>query len=376
MNMRMIVAGLCGGCLTVGMSAHADTPLTNETNAVVAAVQTNGTNAVAEAVDEAIVLTPKERVERRLQEFAKKKGDGFAYGVLNKKVDEIYYAAISPVFSLGTNDTIATVSQRAFNRAFTGILLRRAMATFAYSASFDSSDGGVAGGIITEIGDDEIWSGILQTAEFPMPGMSVVQIYQAVSADGELVVGVIVKADSPRDEVARCAAKGVRPSVPHKKGIPYKKLLEIPDDRLALMFGTVFYYNENGEPELMSFGHQGISATSDSKARTKAFAHAETEAQDSLSTFLTGVVQAKITRKLAAFGTDLMIDNLSISWVISSRANLRGGETVMRKILKPSTGEEIAFVAIRLPVWSFPEEKPEQKAEPTKTAEADKKYDF
>lgn len=155
-----------------------------------------------------------------LQEFAKKKGDGFKYGVVNEKTDEIYYAAISPAFSLGTNDTIATVSQMAFNRAFTGILLRRAMATFAYSASFDSSDGGVAGGIITVIGD-ETRSGV-QRADFPVPGMSVVKTCLAVSEGGNLAVGVIVKADLPRDEVARCAAEGVRPSVPRKEGIPYK----------------------------------------------------------------------------------------------------------------------------------------------------------
>lgn len=355
----------------MGISAYADVSPTNETNAAVAAVSTNGTNAVAEAVDEMSALTPKEQVERCLLEFAKSKGDGFKYGVLNEKADEIYYAAISPVFSVGTNDTRATVRQMAFNRAFTGILLRRAMATFAYSASFDSPDGGVAGGILTE---DDPGVSAAERIEFPVPGMSAEKTCVCVSADGKLVVGVIVKADSPRDDVACRAAEGVRPSIERKEGVPFKKLLDVTDDQLAMKFGTAFYYNEKGEPELMSFGHWSIGAAPDSNSRAKceakAFAQAEAAAQDSLSTFLSGVVSARIMRDKGLFGKQ------TASWTFSSRARSRGVQLVARKVLRLSTGEEEAFVALRLPVWSFPKERPEQKAEPAKAGTTDKQYDY
>lgn len=56
------------------------------------------------------------------------------------------------------------------------------------------------------------------------------------------------------------------------------------------------------------------------ECEAKAFAHAEAEAQDSLSTFLTGVVQFRSTSELTAFGKDPTAQQF-MSWTLSSRVS-------------------------------------------------------
>lgn len=354
--------------MTVGMSAHADTPLTNETNAVVAAVQTNGTNAVAEAVDEAIVLTPKERVERRLQEFAKKKGDGFAYGDWNEKTGEIYFSNVICFEAPLTNQAFMIKRSNALVLSLNSIV--RDYAQHIHTR-------------VEERSDVPYGNTMLNTWEYKteanVSGLAVGFVCEAVAKDGTAAVGIVAKAPSPIIyEVVRCANEGVRPNIPSQPGIPYKKIVSDTDERLAALgVGPRFYYNENGLPEVMAIGQSPVSCSEERNGqemrREMALKRAENDANQWLSQFLAGEL---VGSKRDEFSVDGLHAKFISDFKITARASMRGRIVATKKIIRHATGHEIAFVVIRLPVWSFPEEKPEQKTTPAKTAEADKKYDF
>lgn len=352
----------------VGMSAYADVSPTNETNVAVEAASTNGMNAVAEAVDEMFALTPKERVEWSLQEFAKRKGDGFKYDIVNEKTGALY---LSDVVCFGVPLTNQAFVVRRSNALV--LSLNRIVQNYARHICR----------AVVERSDVPYGNTMLNMREYKseasVSGLAVIFVCEAVAKDGTAAVGIVAKAPSPIVyEVVHCANEGVRPNIPSQPGIPYKKIISDTDERLAALgVGPRFFYNENGLPEVMAIGQCPVSSSegrSDQGLRRKlALEQAENDANQWLSQFLTGKFVE--TRKYE-FSEDGLYFKDVCDGKISSRASMRGRVVAAKKIIRHATGHEIAFVAIRLPVWSFPEEKPEQKAVPAKATTTDKQYDF
>lgn len=346
----------------VGMSAHADVSPTNETNAVVEAVSTNGTNVVAEAVDETSVLSVEEGVKLKLQEFAKKKGDGFAYGLRNKRTGEIYFSDICPYFRVSTRSlTRSNALVKSLNR------IAQDCARF----------GGLVKSSTVPYGSTTLHVEESKT-EASLSGLSVVFVCEATAENGDGAFGVVAKVSSVGKEVARCANKGVRPNIPLRPGISYEKIISGTDERLAALgIGPRFYYNEGGLPEVMAIGQSPVLCSEDRSNqelyRERALEQAENDANQWLSQFLAGELVGSERSEVSADG---MHDKFISDYKISARASMRGRVVAAKKIIRHATGHEIAFVAIRLPVWSFPEEKPEQKTAPAKATTTGKQHDF
>ncbi len=354
----------------VGMSAYAEVPLTNETtSAAVEAISTNGTNAVAEAVDETSALTPKEQVERVLQEFAKRKGDGFRYGSPNPGTEDLYYGMISDVAVPLTNQTYLAARQRAFEQVLNSIAITYG-ASLASATSEESEFG--TGYLNEEFRKKEITRDSIR-------GVCVVRACEAFAADGTAAVGIIAKVNPLVREVARCASKGVRPKIPQRPEVALRKAIGSGTDEelSALGIGTRFYYNEEGLPEIVSIGQSPVGLSENpvelGRRQSMALTRAEQDANLWLTQFLSGELVS--TSRLEA-SDDKSKVRYVCDFKISARASMRGRIVAAKKIIRHATGHEIAFVALRLPVWSLPEEKPEQKTAPAKAATSDKQYDF
>lgn len=298
MNMKKLIA--VGTLLP--FAALAEEPV------VVTETQAKEANA-----DVAVEITASESMQQMFDNFAKKKGKDFAFGV-RSKTGVIYFCEQSRVASKPVSNKFIQDRQNAFDDAFnkilanhisrrTGEIITKNVQTLYADDSSDVLDTPksleeASKGVLKKIkvaGEALIDKGLRSLGVDPskydgkpaeekrviyaktmmrestvralgsVSGVTVVKTLEAHSADGKYVIGVIAKYDPMVEEVARCIAREVHPNIALKKGIPAASLVKQPAEKLVQNFGVRFIYNENGKPELVAFAQwaSAYSGTND-----------------------------------------------------------------------------------------------------------------
>ena len=368
--------------------------------------------------DAQVVLTVHDQVQATFDEFMKKRGIP-AYGM--RDAQGICYYADSDIVSCGPENPEfvakrATAFARAYNKAImqhikymTGVMTS---STADKLMSDDSSDtleeprelAKVAAGLakkITVLSEAKIDEQLLQLGVDPnqfkgkpieikrttylselikdgasravgsSAGLAVVKTFEAHTADNTYAIGVIMKFDPAFVEIAKCMAKKARPVVAPKAGVPIDTLLGKDPAILLQNFGTRLFYDEKGEPALLSFGQWASTFTGNDpriKARKQnvALLQAEELANHSLNEYIAGSVsfeQSNMTGEVLEEANvfdengnfreanmDKLISKLQTKFKNVASDTLAGRKIVYKKILKHPAGHEVAVVAVS---WSF-----------------------
>lgn len=401
MNMKKLIA--VGALLP--LAALAEEP------AAVAEEQAQEINA-----DVTVELTARESMQQMFDEFAQSKGD-FAYGLRDRKTGKVYFCAQATVSASPTSNMFIQQRQVAFDKAFDEILGKfvayrtgeNVTETATRLFSDDSSDvldtpkslEEASKGVLKKIkvaGEAALDKGLRSLGVDPgkydgkpleakrvtyaeslmkesavralgsAVGVSVVKTMEAHSPDGVYVIGVIAKYDPVIEDVARCIAREVRPSVAPRKGISAASLVNRPAEVLAQNFGVRFYYNEAGEPEVIAFGQwaSGYTGKDVRKADRKqavAASHAESAALQMLTEFIGGCYSYEDSSSRGSQVEEANVfdenggiregsfDKLAAVYRRASatrgRARMRGRDKVLAKDIRHPAGQKIAFCAVR-----------------------------
>ncbi|MBP5320014.1 MAG: hypothetical protein J6334_03420 [Kiritimatiellae bacterium] len=202
-------------------------------------------------------------------------------------------------------------------------------------------------------------------------GLAVVKTFEARTPDNTYAIGVILKFDPAFAEIASCMSKKIRPVVAPKPGLPVDALIGKDPAILLQNFGTRLFYDEKGEPALLSFG-QWASTFSGNDPRRKArkqdvaLLQAEELANQALNEYITGSVsyenasetgevleEANIFDENGTFregNVNKLLSKLQTKFRNVASDTLAGRKIVYKKILKHPAGHEVAVVAVS---WSF-----------------------
>ncbi len=201
-------------------------------------------------------------------------------------------------------------------------------------------------------------------------GLSVVKTVEGRGTDGLYSIGVIAKYDPLSVVIANAMAHKVRPSIEPKAGFAVSRLLK---GDLTQNFGTRLYYDEEGNPCLLSFGQWTAGEKGSDRFERKlleksAFQQAEAQANIDMGNFLAGSMSYKETTvageefaKTMLFDADGRLVGVDVNTSVSDCVNwesrtfavtgLAGRSVIYRRVLKhPDTSAPLAVVAVN---WTF-----------------------
>ena len=201
-------------------------------------------------------------------------------------------------------------------------------------------------------------------------GCLVVQTFEARAADGTYSIGVVLRSDAICTEVARCISKKERPTLSRPSGSPVSEVLPT-DEEMLTQFGVRLFFDENGEPGLLSFGqwgsnYRGNNSRAIDRANRHAMTQAENMANEQLTQFINSTIRVNETSIRGEDEASQMIFrndgstnqeevvNFVDKWAKSSETvgfdSMIGRGTVYRKVLRHPSGH---LVAIVVRAWTF-----------------------
>ena len=212
-----------------------------------------------------------------------------------------------------------------------------------------------------------------------------VQTFETRTADGTYCIGVVVRNDAVCTEVARAISLKKRPVLSSTSGISAADALPSPEEMIT-QFGVRLFFDENGEPALLSFAQWGSSYRgNNSREMERADRHALTQAERiadlQLTTFINSTAnieqnsmsgEKEVSQMLfrqdgSAIRQDLVlfVDKWINTAEVTGSDSLVGRGTVYRKILIHPSGHRIAVV---VRCWSFGKYDAMTKPAPKKSA--------
>ena len=202
-------------------------------------------------------------------------------------------------------------------------------------------------------------------------GCLVVQTFEAKADDGNYAVGVVLRSDEICNDVARSISKKQRPTLARSSGISIKDALPTDEEMLSC-FGVRLFFDENGEPALLSFGQWGSNVRKDTntrmidRAERNALIQAENLANSQLTDFINSTIRVDESSTLGEEEVSQMvflkdgtakredfvntIDKWSKKSVTVGFDSMIGRSTVYRKVLTHPTNHRVAVV---VRCWSF-----------------------
>lgn len=201
-------------------------------------------------------------------------------------------------------------------------------------------------------------------------GCLVVQTFEARAADGTYSIGVVLRSDAVCTEVARCISQKQRPTLSRPSGAPVAESLPT-DEEMLTQFGVRLFFDENGEPGLLSFGQWGSNYRgNDSRAIDRANRHAMVQAENMANEQLTQFINSTIrVNESSVRGEDEAsqmifrndgsksqeeLVNFVDKWSKSSETvgfdSMIGRGTAYRKVLRHPSGH---LVAVVVRTWTF-----------------------
>lgn len=387
---------------------------------VAEAVEASAENIAADA---AIKIDADEVCENRVEEFAQRKREKnplFAFGRPDSH-DITYYYEIEAVSSKGAADPdFLKKRQMAYARAFLNLRLQRIR--YSLRSYMDSTEiGGLMqdgeanrqqsksdvdaikrmGEKVRALSEAKLDKALQEEGVDPAKfgnvaakrkalsshliresarravgssvGIAVVQTFEGRGTDGQYSVGVIASFDPERVAIVDCMRRKVRPAVlPKKNGIPVATLLA--SDRITENFGTRFYYDEKGNPSLLSFGQWSANITPDMDRYERklleksAIQQAEAQANIDMNNFIAGaMVLEESTKAGEKYESGIIYDDEGCpvgrstesditdytSWSATTTAkDSMGGRSRVfaRTIRHPDSAAMITIVGVN---WSF-----------------------
>ena len=226
---------------------------------------------------------------------------------------------------------------------------------------------------------DEIFSKTINRAVGKCSGYLPVQTFETRSADGNYSIGVVLRYDPDTEEIARSLYKKRLPLVRRTTGLSIQEALPTNEEMLN-QFGVRLFFDEKGQPALLSFGCWGSSYTGkDAKRQERAMEHAFRQAEAMANSQITKFINSKISMEERAERSENSYEGVSfdsmdnateesfVKYVdrIMSDISVEGSDkmigrsTVKKVTLTHPSGHKIAYV-VRL--WSFDTLEANQRA--------------
>ena len=368
--------------------------------------------------DVQVELSAADTMQQLFDEFAASKGDNFAYGLADKKTGAVYFCAAETLSVGPASNMFIQKRQLAFEKAFNRILFDfvkyrtgiNVTETLNETLSDDSSNvletpknlkdasTGIAKKlkVATEAAIDKGLRALdvdpSKYASKPLEekrqtyldsimkngavravgstvGVTVVKTMETHSADQVYVIGVIAKYDPLIEDVARCIAREVRPNVELKKGISAASLMKKPAEELVQNFGLRYYYNEEGVPEIISFGqwstgYTGKDVRKQDRKNQIAAHNAELLALQAMTEFIGGSIaleeeggagnmleEANVFDEEGGFredNFDEVVSKYRSKCRVTGKAKMRGRAPIdSPKFITHPSGQKVALFAVR-----------------------------
>ncbi|MBQ7176769.1 MAG: hypothetical protein IJS08_05070 [Victivallales bacterium] len=217
---------------------------------------------------------------------------------------------------------------------------------------------------------DEIFTKAVRKAIGKSSGYLPVQTFETRSADGNYSIGVVLRYDYDTIEIAQSIYRKKLPLVRSTSGLSISDALPSNEEMLN-QFGVRLFFDEKGQPALLSFGCWGSSYTGkDVRRQERAMEHAFRQAESMANTQLTRFINSTISmveqserseNEYEGVSFDSMDNATEESFVkyvdrIMSETRVKGSDsmigrsTVKKVTLIHPSGHKIAYV-VRL--WSF-----------------------
>ncbi|MBR2633421.1 MAG: hypothetical protein IKD29_08235 [Lentisphaeria bacterium] len=202
-------------------------------------------------------------------------------------------------------------------------------------------------------------------------GCLVVATFEAKTEDGNYAIGVVLRSDEICNDVARCTSKKQRPTLTGKSGLTLQQALPTNEEMLH-SFGVRLFFDENGEPALLSFAQWGVNIKKGMNTRmidrTKrnALTQAENLANQQLTEFINSTIKIDETSLMGEEEISQMVfmkdgsakkeDFVNIVDKFSKKSttvgfdSMIGRSTVYKNVLTHKTNH---FVAVVVRCWSF-----------------------
>lgn len=201
-------------------------------------------------------------------------------------------------------------------------------------------------------------------------GCLVIQTFESRASDGTYSIGVVLRSDAICSEVARCISKKERPTLSRPSGNPVAEVLPT-DEEMLTQFGVRLFFDENGEPGLLSFGqwgsnYRGNNSRAIDRANRHALVQAENMANEQLTQFINSTIRVNESSVRGEDEASQMIFrndgsknqeevvNFVDKWSKSSETvgfdSMIGRGTVYRKVLRHPSGH---LVGVVVRAWTF-----------------------
>ncbi len=217
---------------------------------------------------------------------------------------------------------------------------------------------------------DEIFTRSVRKAIGKGSGYLPVQTFETRSADGNYSIGVVLRYDHDTIEIAQSMYRKRLPLVRSTSGMSVKDALPT-NEELMNQFGVRLFFDEKGQPALLSFGCWGSSYTGkDVKRQERAMEHAFRQAESMANAQITKFINSSISmveqserseNEYEGVSFDSMdnateesfvkyVDRLMSETQVKGADSMIGRSTVKKATLMHPSGHKIAYV-VRL--WSF-----------------------
>jgi len=210
----------------------------------------------------------------------------------------------------------------------------------------------------------------LQRAMGASSGLLPVQTFEGTDGNGNHSVGVAMMRSDKLQQLASDMSQQREPFMTAKKGKPLSAYIDHPAELLANQFGVRVMFNEEGRPQVLSYGqwgygYKGKSDSQRDRERSHAAEMADTVAVDALTTFMnsrisfskestTGEAISDVLTKQGDEITEedviVTIDKMNKNIKQTASAKLAGTRTVKRWKYKHPYGHEIVG---RVKIWSM-----------------------
>ena len=217
---------------------------------------------------------------------------------------------------------------------------------------------------------DEIFTRSVRKAIGQGSGYLPVQTFETRSADGNYSVGVVLRYDHDTIEIAQSMYRKRLPLVRSTSGMSISDALPTNEEMIN-QFGVRLFFDEKGQPALLSFGCWGSSYTGkDVRRQERAMEHAFKQAESMANSQITRFINSSISmveqserseNEFEGVSFDSMDNATEENFVkyvdrLMSETNVKGSDsmigrsTVKKVTLMHPAGHKIAYV-VRL--WSF-----------------------
>ncbi|MBR6372683.1 MAG: hypothetical protein IKS20_05830, partial [Victivallales bacterium] len=214
---------------------------------------------------------------------------------------------------------------------------------------------------------DSIYKQSIKKAVFRASGFLPVQTFESRTADGTYSIGVVLRMDADCVEIAKSLYLKRLPLIRMNGGLSIEEALP-NDEELLTQFGVRLYFDEKGNPSLLSFGTFGSNYTGKNERRQEramehAFMQAEAIANEQLTTFINSTISVveqsdksdnefegvKFDENGAATEESFtkIIDRIMKSSTVTGFDTMKGRSTVKKVTLNHPSGHKIACVVRR-----------------------------